>query len=118
MLKSGIPFICTQLVRFERWKTQADVIKVTITRIFILKMFIIIVIVYELTTRTASTLCREAAAGDELYNLVITNAVFLSLTNFSCYWGWYKYYGTKMEYEHTMVAANYIELYYNLVLLW
>jgi len=108
------------IVKFEDWSSDEIAMRWTLGRVYILKMANLLVLLYQLDQlgKKASS-CASMETGLYIYNLVITTALMNIVINFFCYWGMYRFGGRqRVEFDHQTVAQSYIDLNYNIALVW
>jgi len=121
VIKGVIPTCVKLCIQLENWGNPDTIMKMTLLRVYFLKMSLLAVLIYEAgnTSSNENEYCQEATVGVTFYKLIITNSVSVSATNIVSFWFyWYIAGGSedkdaKTQYDHDSVSQAYIDLNYN-----
>lgn len=119
MVKTVIPGVVKFLVQLEGWTSDVVAMQWTLGRTYCLKMASLLVLVKEVDSMAVKAdECVAGEAGLYFYSMVLTNSLSNMVITFLSYWAMKRFYGKKIEYDHQTVAQNYIDLNYNIFLVW
>jgi len=120
-IKSVIPMLVKYCVKIEDWENPDTVMRMTLIRVYFLKMATLFVLVYNIDSSTnKETICLEAVTAMNFYKLIIINGISMCISNFCTYFGMFWAAGgwdgnkdAKTQYDHEYVSQAYIDLNYN-----
>lgn len=119
-IKSVIPALVKICIKFENWENPETIMRMTLVRVYVLKMATLFVLIYNLyTVANEENECIEAVAALQFYKLIIINSLTVCATNLASFGGLYYWYRkekgekAKTQYDHEYVSQAYIDLNYN-----